>query len=287
MNILPLKLLRTKPDSFDIVESLNPYMKRNMGQVNRAEMLNQWYEIGKIYHDLKQQGFISEIHELDSPKEFPDFVFCANPVFSFIDKNRNKSVVLSNMTHASRKGEPDFYIPFFEEMGYAIHNLPGDIGFEGMGDAIMHPTGELIFGGFGFRSALKAWEHIQRITGKTCMPLKLIHPSFYHLDTCFLPVDEEYALITPNAFDAESVQAIRQHFNHVIEISEKEAGQTMGLNAHILSHPSTGQKVAIIQKGAQEVIRVLNSLGVDVMETDTSEFIKSGGSVFCMKMMFY
>ena len=39
--------------------------------------------------------------------------------------------------------------------------------------------------------------------------------------------------------------------------------------------------------GANEANAKLRSAGFNVVEVDTSEFMKSGGSVFCLKMMVY
>ena len=41
----------------------------------------------------------------------------------------------------------------------------------------------------------------------------------------------------------------------------------------------------IVQRGANKTIALVQSLGLTVIEVDTSEFIKSGGSVYCMKLM--
>ena len=46
-------------------------------------------------------------------------------------------------------------------------------------------------------------------------------------------------------------------------------------------------KTAILQKGAASVSRHMSVMGLKVLEVDTSEYIKSGGSVYCMKMFLY
>ncbi|NDB82577.1 MAG: amidinotransferase, partial [Alphaproteobacteria bacterium] len=47
------------------------------------------------------------------------------------------------------------------------------------------------------------------------------------------------------------------------------------------------QKHVIIQKGCQKTLQLLKDHDFVPLEVDTSEFIKSGGSVFCMKLMFF
>lgn len=43
----------------------------------------------------------------------------------------------------------------------------------------------------------------------------------------------------------------------------------------------------MIQKGCTEVNAKLEELGFIVHEFNTEEYLKSGGSVFCMKMMLW
>ena len=45
-------------------------------------------------------------------------------------------------------------------------------------------------------------------------------------------------------------------------------------------------KQLFFKKGSTITVDVLKKEGYDVVEIDTSEFMKSGGSVFCMKMMY-
>ncbi|PJB24315.1 MAG: amidinotransferase, partial [Elusimicrobia bacterium CG_4_9_14_3_um_filter_62_55] len=40
-------------------------------------------------------------------------------------------------------------------------------------------------------------------------------------------------------------------------------------------------------KGAETAIRHMKAMGVSAMEVETDEFLKSGGSVFCLKMHLY
>jgi N-dimethylarginine dimethylaminohydrolase len=39
----------------------------------------------------------------------------------------------------------------------------------------------------------------------------------------------------------------------------------------------------LIQKGSADTVDALKQRGLDVFEVETSEFMKSGGSVFCLK----
>ncbi|MEZ5013232.1 MAG: hypothetical protein R2794_02985 [Chitinophagales bacterium] len=51
--------------------------------------------------------------------------------------------------------------------------------------------------------------------------------------------------------------------------------------------PNKQQSAAIIQKNNPVSLNILQHSASTVLEADTSEFMKSGGSVFCLKMMYY
>lgn len=51
-------------------------------------------------------------------------------------------------------------------------------------------------------------------------------------------------------------------------------------------HCPDGKNV-IVQKGSKDFKNKIKTAGFDIIEVNTSEFIKSGGSVFCMKLMYY
>ncbi|MEK7993888.1 MAG: hypothetical protein AAB403_08815, partial [Planctomycetota bacterium] len=112
--------------------------------------------------------------------------------------------------------------------------------------------------------------------------LKLVNEKFYHLDTCFCPLTSESVLIYPSAFDAESLELILKIFPVVLTASETEASRSMACNAAVIDG-----KTAIVQRGTSAVARHMAGMGLRVVEVDTSEFIKLGGSVYCLKLFFY
>ena len=156
--------------------------------------------------------------------------------------------------------------------------------FEGMGDTIPHPGKRLLYGGFGHRTEPEAYEEISRLLNVPIITLELVSEKYYHLDTCFLPLSIDAVLICESAFSKTALDLIKRTFKEVIIAPEKEAEQ-FALNAHIVV--SGEKKYAIIQQGLPITKGLLRNNGFEVVETDTSEYIKSGGSVFCMKMMIY
>jgi N-dimethylarginine dimethylaminohydrolase len=111
--------------------------------------------------------------------------------------------------------------------------------------------------------------------------LKLATKTFYHLDTAFAALDEETVMIYPAAFEKEGLELIHHFFANVIELTENDANNFAG-NAVALR----GKKV-ILQKGSTDACRQLRQAGFEPIELDSSEFMKSGGSFFCIKMLVY
>ena len=121
--------------------------------------------------------------------------------------------------------------------------------------------------------------------GMPVIPLQLVNDYFYHLDTCFLPLNEHKVLLCPDAFDKASMEAVHGVFKEVVEISRDEAVQSFSLNTHCIYNLEN--PVAVTPVGDHAVYRELNKAGYRIIEVDTSEFVKSGGSIYCMKMMYY
>ena len=151
-----------------------------------------------------------------------------------------------------------------------------------MGDLLWHPGKCQCWGGYGFRTDRSVYKEIARITEIPVLELELKDPEFYHLDTCLAPVSEACAVYYPNAFTVESRRLLEKHFSDLIEADETEARQRFVCNGH-----SPDGKHFIVQSGSKKVCGELKKRGIVPVEVDTSEFLKSGGSVFCMKMMIW
>ena len=156
-----------------------------------------------------------------------------------------------------------------------------------MGDMIAHPGKRLLYGGYGFRSDKLVYEEIARTLDAPIITLELINENYYHLDTCFLPLNHAEVLIAPDAFSPESIAIIRKMFEGVYEIPEQEAIDGFACNAHIIYGTNKMGSAAIIQRNNPVSLNIVQQSAHSVMEVETGEFMKSGGSVFCMKMMVY
>lgn len=277
----PRRVLLTTPAFFDVQYVINPHMKAYVGGVNRDEAPRQWEALHDAYRRL---GF--EPVTLPGAGGLPDMVFCANqtlPYFLPAETSR-LGVVLSRMHAPQRRDEVLHYERFFRSQGYHIEHLPAPevSAFEGMGDALWHAERYLLWGGYGFRTSLNAYEQIAERLDVRVVALRLHDDAFYHLDTCLSMLDEASALYCPAAFDEDGRALLHHVFPTLIEAPEDEARRLFACNAHC----PDGRHV-LIQRGCTETVRRLREAGFEPVELETGEFLKAGGSVFCMKQMFW
>lgn len=274
----PRRVLMCTPEYFDVVDVKNPFMEGNVGRVDRQGALAEWEALRSTYEAIGH-----EVLTIAGAEGLEDMVFAANQVLPGLGADGCPYVLLSRMRYPSRRREVPIYRDWFEHHGYDVLELSEEAGyFEGQGDAIWQIGKQLLWGGHGPRTTLRAYAEISEILCVPTITLALMHPSFYHLDTCFCVLSTEAALYFPGAFDAEGRAVLARMFPRLIEVCEGEATQSLACNAHAIDG-----KTVILQRGAVDTVARLRAEGFRAVEVETDEFLKSGGSVFCMKMMIY
>jgi len=275
------KVLMLHPQHFKIAYAINPHMVSSGGklkEIDNKKATLQWQKLVKAFENC---GLDVEI--MDSQPAFPDMVFAANQSFVFWNRSTNApESILSNMYHDERKGEVAYFSEYFKAHEYKTHKLPKELNFEGTGDAIIDCEREIIFSGFGFRSHNSMPARLCEVTGYATVPLELRSPDFYHLDTCFAPLGSKDVVIVDDAFTDESLDLIYAAFENVIHADRKEAKNSLAAN---LFCPN-GKDVVLDERNIQ-LARLLTERGYKVHGVDTSEFLKAGGSVFCLKLFLW
>ncbi|MFU8812947.1 MAG: dimethylarginine dimethylaminohydrolase family protein [Balneolaceae bacterium] len=276
---VPCQVLLVAPTHFDVEYVINPHMKDQVGAVDKMQAQNEWEHLRNFYDELGLQ-----VHVLNGHDGLPDMVFCANQSLPDIDENGACRVVMSNMHAGQRKPEVAPVEAFYREQGYEVLHLNSDdeLSFEGMGDAIWHFKRRLLWGGYGFRTSKEVYRQISDLLDVPIILLELVDDRYYHLDTCFCMLNEHSVLIYPDAFTKEGRELIYAMFDTVIEATSYEAEKLFAVNA-----VCPDGKNVMIQQGCTDVNQKLHDAGFSVHEFSTFEFIKSGGSVFCMKMLFW
>lgn len=275
----PSAVLLCPPDHYQVLQVKNPFMSGQVGAVDREKARLQWQAMREAF---EATGL--PVETIEPTPGLEDMVFCANQSLAGTRPDGEKVAVLASMRHASRRREVEAFEAWYRARGYRVVKLKntGPATFEGSGDAVWHPGKRLLWGGYGFRSDPEVFEQVAEAFKTPVVLLKLVNERFYHLDTCFCPLTPESVLIYPSAFDAASLELILKIFPVVVTAAEADAVGKMACNAAVVR-----SRTAIIQKGAAASIGHMRALGLEVVETDTSEFIKSGGSVYCMKQFLF
>jgi N-dimethylarginine dimethylaminohydrolase len=273
----PFKVLMCEPRFFDVIYSGNEFMKSNIGNVDKEKALNQWNALKNIYSEL---GF--EVDMIEPVDGLVDMVFTANQSLPIIDLDGIKKLFLSKMKNPQRREEVKYFEEFFRQRDYEIIKLPESIEFfESMGDVVVDYERQLIFGGYGFRTQENTYDEIEKHLQIKIIRLKLINPVLYHLDTCFSILNSTTAVIAKSAFNTEGLKTIKDNFENIIYADEEE-----NINYFVCNCHCPDGKNVIVQKGSTDFKKKIENAGFNIIEVDTGEFMKSGGSVFCMKLMF-
>lgn len=272
----PAGVLLCRPAHFDVIDVKNPFMQTAV-PVDRGRAMQQWAALRTAFESAGLAPF-----EVQPLRGAEDMVFTANPAFTGLDLDGTRVAVAGRMRFASRAPEVAPSVRRLADLGYRIDlSVPPQVLFEGGGDAIWHPSVHRIYLGYGWRSDVRAAQHLQRAFRADVVPLRLVDERFYHLDTALCAIDATTALVVPAAFDAAGRRVLETHFERLIELDESEA-LAMGANA-----TSNWRGTVIVDRGAAGTIRQLRAAGQEVLPVDTSEFRKSGGSVYCMKQYLF
>lgn len=268
-----LDFLLCRPTHYGIDYQINPWMDVTNGAI-KEKVTEQWSALESKIKELG--GNVKLVKEQPS---LPDMVFTANAALIF----KNGRVLISHFKHPERNGEEKFFEQWFSngdnyKVNYSVWTTFSY--FEGAGDALY--LGNTLVGGYGFRSDFAFYTHIETFMKEYCpeeslVKVKLVDPYFYHLDTCFCPLDGMDYMIWPGAFDEESLTTIRSLGGNEIAIPEAEA-KFFACNAVRI------KRNVILPSGCPETMRLLQENGYACHPLDMSEFIKSGGACKCLTL---
>ncbi|MBI3995669.1 MAG: amidinotransferase [Nitrospirae bacterium] len=255
--------LMCPPDYYGIEYEINPWMDCRR-PADTALAKKQW----RALYDQLTTKLGATVELLMPVKGLPDLIFTANAGLVAGTK-----FIRSNFRFPQRRREIPVFETWFKERGYRILPLPPAACFEGEGDAL--PVGQTFFAGYRTRSDIQSHQTIGEILGCEVLSLELADPRFYHLDTCFCPLDDRTALYFPDAFDAYGRKVIETSVPEPIPVAPEDALR-FGCNAIVVG---TG---VVLHAGCDELNRDLRRRGFTVHELDLSEFHKAGGSAKCL-----
>jgi N-dimethylarginine dimethylaminohydrolase len=253
-----------RPDYYGIEYEINPWMSRSRGSV-LEKAKRQWTS---LYEILRGLGVFVEM--MEPQPGLPDLVFTANA--GLVYRNRFFS---SRFRHEVRARETPYFDAWFAAHEFTVEHLPEGMYFEGAGDALF--CGRSLFAGYRIRSDVQGHQQLGRVLGVQVLPLELINPRFYHLDTCFCPLAPGEAIYYPAAFDAYGRKVLEKHVPRLMAVSEPEANR-FGSNAVVVG------KTVVVNTGCPKLEAGLKAWGYQTLATELDEFLKAGGSAKCLTL---
>jgi ornithine aminotransferase len=271
-------LMMSSPDHFEVSYTINPWMDPSQWSDSAERLASDarrgWAELKATYERLGARVSIQ------GPRHgLPDMVFTANSAIVL-----DRRVMLARFRCPERQGEEPYNRAFFERLRAEgvvkdIVEPPRGLFFEGAGDAIWDGSRRLIWTGHGQRSSREVSLAIESFFGVTTVPLELVDPRFYHLDTCFCVLSGGDVLWYPPAFSPDAAEAVRRIVgaDRLIEASDDDALH-LGVNSVcigrevVMCHASPATRAALLARGYR----------VNVVPLDS--FNRSGGAAYCLTL---
>jgi N-dimethylarginine dimethylaminohydrolase len=252
------------PDHYGIEYEINPWMSRER-QADHAQAVEQWLSLKRILESLGAQ-----VSLLTPVAGLPDLVFTANAAMIY-----RRQAVLSRFRHPQRQGEEELDAAWLEKAGFEVLRLPPKMSFEGAGDALF--CGETLFAGYRKRSDAKSHQAVGKLVASRVIPLELVDPYYYHLDTCFCPLTRNSAILFPGAFDDYGRRVLNDLVSELVLVEPEEA-QSFACNAVVVG------RTVVTNVGCPKLQSALQARGFATIETPLGEFVKAGGSAKCLTL---
>lgn len=260
------RVLMCEPKYYDVVYEINPWMTRKIPV--KTNLAKEQWQILKA--TIEKCG--ATVMLVAPVAGLPDMVFTANAGLVV-----DKKFFPAHFKYPERQGEREHFIKWFREAGFEIcdqENQPLHY-FEGAGDALF--AGKKLFAAYGFRSDKTIYDDVAKIGDFDIVYCELVDPYYYHLDTCFCPLNGEQAIIWPSAFTQLSLQRLAKEIK-LLPIPEAEA-KLFACNAVVLKNH------VIIPSGCPVTREILEKEGFTVHDCSMTEYIKAGGACKCLTLL--
>ncbi len=256
-------VLLCPPDYYDVAYEINAWMHADQ-PVDHAQAAQEWQKLADIYAQL---GW--NVEYTTAAASLPDMVFATDTCLIIGGK-----VLLSRFRYAERQPEVAHCQRWLRAHGYgAIHQAKNYC--EGGGDNLV--CGNRILAGHGFRSSPQVAAELRAYFDCEVIPLTLVNPLFYHLDTAVAVLDADTVAYYPAALDEPSRQRLTQAIPRCIEATLEEAG---GFGLNVVSDGHT----VITSDASPSLLQKYADAGLMVIGTPIDEFRKAGGGAKCMTL---
>jgi N-dimethylarginine dimethylaminohydrolase len=247
------------PAHFDVTYSINPWMHPDKPTDATVAVL-QWERLRSLL-----VGLGHEVEQIQPRDGLPDMVFAANGATVVAGR-----VLCAKFRYPQRRSEGPAYLAWFREHGYQTREAERTN--EGEGDYLV--TASRILAGTGFRTDPGSHAEAAEFFGRDVVPLTLVDPRFYHLDTALAVLDGDEIMYYPAAFAEDSQATLARLYPDAILADEHDAA-VFGLNA-----VSDGRHVLLAEQAVTLIDR-LWARGFVPIGVDLSELMKAGGGAKC------
>ena len=248
------------PDHFAVAYAINPWMRPGVA-VDVALAVEQWEALRRTYLELGHR-----VDLVDPLPGLPDMVYAANGA-TVVDG----VVYGARFRHAVREPEAAAHRAWFRAAGHRRVVVPEFVN-EGEGDLLV--AGGAILAGSGFRTDPRAHAEAARVLRREVVPLQLVDPRFYHLDTALAVLDATTIAWLPDAFTPASRAVLRDRYPDAVLATQADA-EVLGLNA-----VSDGRHV-VLPAEATDLAATLRERGFVPVPVSMSELLKGGGGPKC------
>ena len=262
------RFLMCAPQHFEVAYVINPWMEGNVARGSNPAATAQWKALLALLRRF------ADVECISAEPGVPDLVFTANAGLVL-----GRQVLLSAFRHAERRPEEAYFSRWFSTHGFKVLTLPEGVYFEGAGDALFDRRLPLLWMGHGHRTDEAAAAIIAELFDIDVVPLQLVNPHFYHLDTCLCPLDGGALLYYPDAFDRPS----RERIAALVPRELRIAVNACDAAAFACNAVNSGRHV-VMNRVSAALAGTLADHGYQLRQTPLSEFMKAGGSAKCLTL---
>ncbi len=263
-----MRFLMCRPTFFDVAYVINPWMSGNIHAVAQGRAAYQWRS---LYEHLSSLGHVELI---DPQPDVPDMPFTANAAVVLAE-----TAIISRFRFPERQQEEPHFARWFEAAGFRVQRMPDTIPFEGAGDALLDRAASRLWLGYGHRSEHAAAAYLRRWLDVEVVPLQLADTRFYHLDTCFCPLEGGFLLYFAPAF----TPAARACIEALVPAERRYSVSEADALSFACNAVNVGTTV-LLNQASPQLQQQLSAWGLRLIQTPLSEFLKAGGAAKCLTL---
>lgn len=253
--------------SYRVAWQINPHMRPGATDSRLAEKQHR-----ALVTELSRAG--ASVLELPFVHGAFDSVFMKDSAILGVSSEGAPAALLCRFTEPVRQREQRDRAAALERLGFrVIRTVENPL--EG-GDVVRFADGSALLG-HGFRSSAGAAAILGEFIGASVLPLQLVDPWLYHLDTALAVMSDGLVLACEEALSPSSIDALARH-PAVRELRFVPREEALAFSLNIVQ---VGNKV-ITGSSARVTARLLERRGYVVRPLELSEFQLAGGSASCL-----